>query len=52
MKLHKGLHCLLSKTNLQTKELQYILENCNMKPLDMHNGISQVYFTKAEGRIH
>ena len=29
-----------------------IFENYNLTPLDMYNGLSQVFFIKPEGRIH
>ena len=38
-------------TNLQTKNTIFF-ENYNLTPLDMYNGLSQVYCNKQEGRIH
>ena len=49
---HQGLHCLKNiKKGLQTKEYN-IFENFNLTPLDLYNGLSQVYCIKAEGKIH
>ena len=33
-------------------EVSYILEDYKLTPLDMYNGLSQVYCIKPEGRIH
>ena len=38
------------KKDLQTKENIFFL-NYNLTPLDMYNGLSQVYLIKLEGRI-
>ena len=38
-------------TNLQTKNTIFF-ENYNLTPLNMYNGLSQVYCNKPEGRIH
>ena len=40
------------KIDLQTKEYNIFLENYNLTPLDMYNGLSQVYCIEPEGRIH
>ena len=57
---YPALHCGFSlgstlfvkvKKNPQTK-IQYFFKNCNLTPLDMYNGLSQVYCFKPEGRIH
>ena len=45
---HQGLHCLLSKKYLQTKEYDIFKHN-NLAPIDMHNGLFQGYCIKAEG---
>ena len=34
------------------KRAQCCFENYNLTPLDMYNGLSQVYRIKPEGRIH
>ena len=39
------------KKDLQTKEYN-IFENFNLTPLNMYNGLFQVYCIKPEGRIH
>ena len=39
------------KKDLQTNEFN-IFENYNLTPLDMYNGLSQVYCIKPEGRMH
>ena len=38
------------KKDLQTKNSLFF-ENYNLTPLDMYNGLSQVYFIKPEGRM-
>ena len=48
---HQGLHCFKGINNLQTKEY-YILNNYNLIPLDMYNGLSQVYCFKPDEGIH
>ena len=50
---HQGLHCL-KKVNKdpQTKEYNFFLEKYDLTPLDMYNGLSQVYCIKLEGRVH
>ena len=47
---HLGLHSK-GKNDLQTKEYN-IFENYNPTPLDMYNGLSQVYCIKLEGIIY
>ena len=47
---HQGQHCK-GKKDLQIKEYNFFL-NYNLTPLDMYNGLSQVYSIKPEGRIH
>ena len=39
------------KQDLLTKENNF-LGNYNLTPLDMYNGLSQVYCIRPEGRIH
>ena len=39
------------KNDRQTKEYN-IFENYYLTPLDMYNGLSQVYCIRQEGRIH
>ena len=39
------------KTDNQTKRIQYFFLNYNLTPLDMYNGLSQVYCLKPVGRI-
>ena len=39
------------KKDIQTKEYNIFL-NYNLKPLDMYNGLSQVYCIKPEGIMH
>ena len=43
---HRGLHCLL-RQRYSDKKIQYFL-NYNLIPLDMYNGLSQVYCIKPE----
>ena len=40
------------KKDLQTKIYNIFFFNYNLAPLDMYNGLSQVYCIKSEGRIH
>ena len=47
---HHGLHCIGKKTFRQKNIIFF--ENYNLTPLDMYNGLSQVYCIKPEGRIH
>ena len=47
---HQGLHCLLMK-KLSSDKNTIVFENYNLTPLDMYNGLSQVYCIKLEGRI-
>ena len=42
--------CQGKKDHLQTK--YNVSFNYNQTPLDMYNGLSQVYCIKPEGRIH
>ena len=49
--LHQGLQCK-GKKYLQTKEYTFFFLNYNLNPLNMYNGLSQVYCIKPEGRIH
>ena len=44
---HQGLHGLEGKIDLQT-----MFENYSLTPLDMYNGLSQVYCINPEGIIH
>ena len=49
---HQGLHSICKgKKDLQEKKTIY-LENNDLTPLGMHNGLSQLYYIKQEGRIH
>ena len=49
---HQGLHCFCEgEKDFQTKEYN-IFENYNVTPLNMYNGLSQVYCIKAEAIIH
>ena len=45
---HKGLHCLLWLKKLTDKNI--IFKNYNRAPLDMYNGLSEIYCNKPEGR--
>ena len=49
---HQGLHYLLRKKLSSEKEIQFLFGNYNLKPLDIYNGPSQVYYIKPEGRVY
>ena len=34
------------------QKIQFLKKKYNLTPLDMYNGLSQVYCIKQEGRIH
>ena len=38
--------------DLQTKVKEFLFENYNLTPLEVYNGLSQVYCIKPERRIH
>ena len=38
------------KNDIQRKKIFF--ENDNLTPLDMYNGLSQVYYIKPEGKTH
>ena len=48
---HQGLHCLLCKKDVRTKNTIFFLKLYSDIP-NMYNELSQVYCTKPEGRIH
>ena len=48
---HQGLHCLLRQKS-SDKNIQYFKKNYNLTPIDIYNGLSQVYCMEPEGRIH
>ena len=49
---HQGLHCMFRLKRSSDKKNKIFLENYKRTPLDMYNGLSQVYCIKPEGRIH
>ena len=48
---HQGLHCLLRLKKIFRPKNTF-LENYNLTPQDMYNGLAQLYRIKPEGRIH
>ena len=48
---HQGLHCL-QRLNIFRQKNKIFVENYNLTPLDMCNGLSQVYCIKPERGIH
>ena len=48
--INLGLHLCKSKRDIQTKNTIFFL-NYNLTPLDIFNGLAQVYCIKPEGRI-
>ena len=49
---HQGLNCCKGKNDLQTKDYNILMQMYNLTPQDMYNGLSQVYCSKPEGRVH
>ena len=48
---HLGLHCLKGKKRSSGKRIQFFF-NFKHTPINMYNGLSQVYCIEPEGRIH
>ena len=49
--MQSALFVKVKKTS-SDKRIQFLFLNNNLTPLDMYNGLSQVYCIKPEGRIH
>ena len=50
--VNQDLHCYGQK-DLQIKNTSFFFFlNYNWTPLDMYNGLSQIYFINPDGRIH
>ena len=48
---HQGLHFVKVNLILRQNNTTFF-ENNNLTPLDIYNGLSQVYCIKPEGKIH